>query len=171
MTMPRREFLSISATLGASVLISPLLQSSSLINAVAGKLSPNVHILRIGHVFPQFEKGVLEALSEKSKVGHQEVSFESISDLTSSLGKLKNSVLIGMMSDRDHVIFNEAIRETGSSFLYESHHTESVELGYKLSQFLQSENSHLVSAGELKSKLNEQLTSDGTSGIAFVLKV
>lgn len=132
MSVTRRDFLYTSTVIGATVLLSPIVNGSQMTTQTFGLTSPprTVKILRSGAAHVEFEAGVRESLDTRSPghmqsiAGFMETAFEDFDQLKRYLGGAKGTAIVGLMKDSESIFFNEAIRDIGGSIVCKGSHIE-----------------------------------------------
>ncbi|MDR3607887.1 MAG: twin-arginine translocation signal domain-containing protein [Oligoflexia bacterium] len=119
--LSRREFLSRSTALGATIALNPL---SGLLNQAEAMLLPrsisSLQILRLGEAHAEFDNGIRLAASAATKI--RELRFNRLDQLESHVGKHPGSVIIGIMNDGAFTDFNEGLRLRKADLLCSGSH-------------------------------------------------
>ena len=131
MNVNRREFLAVSAVLGAAAALTPKLGGASSWfggSKSGGEPLSGLQILRSAQPEPEaFEKGLRSALQvagvDLSKVGAQTLSGKmSWKDWQALTAMAPGTVLVGMVTEAEFVLVNEIFRETGARVLSQGTH-------------------------------------------------
>jgi hypothetical protein len=107
--LSRRELLSASMVLGATIAVSPFSRALSKVqNKYSWNKSASTQILRLGPVPAEFDSGIRMALGSEGQ--SQEIEFTDLDKMTSHMAQSSNSIIIGLMSTAAFTNFNDNLR-------------------------------------------------------------